>query len=310
MSNLLAFIAIILWSTGSTIISYLYEIPKFEILFFSFFIPFIFIAIKIHVRKEWSSIKNTSYSSWIVVLLISLQQIMYILSFQYVSSPAEVDMIVYLWPILTIIFANIILKLPFKIRYILSGLLGLIGIYLIVYQNNKMSISFNPGHLLALSCAIIWSIYTVLSRLVKNININTIGISYCVGAIISAFLHYKLEIFILPTLRQAMILIYYSTFLSLISYIIWSKAIKNGNINFLSLLAYTKPIFAISCLYIFQLTLITPSIIKASVIIFIASVVANDKLYYSIKNHFYNTYLTKIYWFMKISKLSENKNTS
>ena len=278
------FLALALWATASTAICFLKNIPPFQLAMMVFLINAVLTFLKISFKREWTTL-NIPLSTWILVIAgIGLQQVFYIVAY-HLAPPTEIDTLIYLWPLIAICVSCLILKDKFKITYAIASLLGLTAVLVLSYGKVSLS-TFNIGHICALCCALTWGLYTVLMRNRKNVGINIIGLSYLPGAILAFFLHTSFEQFVFPTLNQLLILIYYSTVISLGGYVLWTKGVQRGHANCLALSAYMKPVASILLLCSFGFATLNIQIALAVCLVATAGLVCNDFVFSYLKHSF------------------------
>lgn len=274
--TLLGFIALFLWSTGSTTASFLSALPPFEVISIVFLAIFLITLTKIAVNQEWNTLK-ISWKSWLVAIFgIGVQQIFYILSYSF-APPAEADVIIFLWPLMALGLSCVLLGQSFKLRYAIASTLGILAISLLSF--NKVSLAnVSPGHVFALLCAMSWSLYTVLTRKTPDIGINVIGLSTFAGLVFTLSCHLSYETFVLPSLFQTVGLIYYCLGVSFGAYVLWTIAMQDGKANYLTLSAYMKPVLSILFLCTFGFAALSADLIVAVLMVVAGGVVSHPMI--------------------------------
>lgn len=274
--TILGFIALFLWSTGSTTASFLSALPPFEVISLSFLAIFLITLLKVAVNREWDTLR-ISWKSWMLAIFgIGIQQIFYILSYSF-APPAEADVIIFLWPLMALGLSCLLLGQSFKFRYGLASTLGVLAIILLSF--NKVSIAnIAPGHIFALLCALSWSLYTVLSRKVPEIGINVIGISTFAGFMFTSTCHASFETFVMPSIPQFAGLAYYCLGVSFGAYVLWTVALQNGKANYLTLSAYMKPVFSILFLCTFGYATLSSELVVGVFLVIAGGLVAHPAI--------------------------------
>lgn len=189
------------------------------------------------------------------VLGICGQQILYIFSFKY-APPVEADLIIYTWPILVVLFSQFIKKRKNFRRTLLAACLGFGGVFLLFFAEPSESSAFASvtllGYALAFLCALVWSLYTIISKTFKCPS-EIVGFYGLFGSVICAGLHVTLEETVMPNPLQWLVLCLMGIGITGLAYYLWDKGIKKGNFQLLSILSYTNPILSISWLALFGL---------------------------------------------------------
>ncbi|WP_372596892.1 DMT family transporter [Amphritea sp.] len=163
------------------------------------------------------------------------------------KAPAvSVSLIAYLWPLLIVLFASLLPGENLLKRHLLGAVLALYGCWLLIGEGSD---GFNPhylsGYLLALSCAFIWSGYSVLSRLVKQVSTDAAGWFCGITALLALICHRLWETTVWP--ESAM---QWTGVIGLglgpvgIAFFTWDYGIKHGNLQLLGVLAYSAPLIS------------------------------------------------------------------
>jgi drug/metabolite transporter (DMT)-like permease len=108
---------------------------------------------------------------WIILLLMALSgvvgfPILLYLALRYTTA-SHIAMINGLAPIMTIFLAAIFLGEPLSVNRIVGGVISLIGVSLVISNGSILFLSqfdINKGDLIGLLCALLWGVYSVLSR--------------------------------------------------------------------------------------------------------------------------------------------------
>ena len=112
---------------------------------------------------------------------------------------AEAGLIAYLWPLLIVVFSGLLPGEHLRRGHLLGALLGFSGAALIITGGGLgLSSDHLPGYALALLCALTWSGYSVLSRLVGDAPTATVAVFCLASAVLSLPLHLAFEQSVLP----------------------------------------------------------------------------------------------------------------
>lgn len=107
------------------------------------------------------------------------------------------------------------------------------------------------GYALALACALIWSIYSVVSRLLSTVPTDAVGWFCFVTALLALICHALLE-----TMVWSLSLMRWIGIVGLglgpvgIAFFTWDYGIKHGNIQLLGVLSYAAPLISVVLLLI------------------------------------------------------------
>jgi drug/metabolite transporter (DMT)-like permease len=245
----IGYLALIIWSLSASAAVHIAMLPVFQILIVTFFLAFLLSAVRLTVTKAWSSLKQPWYIWVIGVLGICAQQFFYLKAFQN-GPAAQVDIIVYLWPLFLILLIGFLPKEKIRMKHITAVGIGFIGILILNIGDQGIVLSADHiwGYAYALVCAVLWSGYTLSARYFKKIPTNIIGIYCGIGSVISLIAHLTYEKFVMPTLFQLAVLFFIGLFVSGAAYLMWDYGIKKGNIKLLAILSYMNPILSIGFL--------------------------------------------------------------
>lgn len=159
---------------------------------------------------------------------------------------AEAGLIAYLWPLLIVIFSGLLPGERLRFGHLLGAGLGFAGAALIITGGGVgLSAQHLPGYLLALVCALTWSGYSVLSRLVGDAPTASVAVFCLASAALSLPLHLMFEDTVLPatTLGWASII-----GLGLgpvgLAFFVWDIGVKRGDIQLLGTSSYAAPLLS------------------------------------------------------------------
>ncbi|MGS2716956.1 aromatic amino acid exporter YddG [Eionea flava] len=188
----------------------------------------------------------------------------------------EVSLIAYLWPLLIVLLSSLLPGESFKARYLLGATLALFGCWLLISPNsNSFTWTYIEGYITAFMCALIWSSYSVLSRLVKTVPTDAVGWFCGVTALLALISHLLWEETRWPTETIAWLSI---IGLGLgpvgIAFFTWDYGVKYGNIQLLGTLAYSTPLISVVLLVLVGFGEATSTLAIASLLIVVGSLIA------------------------------------
>ena len=243
--------ALLVWSLYAFVVSeLLVNLPVFETLFLMFATSFVAMSIRLSMKKQWHLLVKQPRAVWMVGIIgVCGSDIAYITAVKY-APPAHVDFIDYLWPFLVIIFSSLLPKEKMSIQHIVAGGLGFLGVFLLLTGGNGL-VGFKGdylhGYLFALTAAIVWSTYTIVSRYYEDIPTEMVGMYCGFGAVFSLLMHFQFETWVCPTLFEGT-MVFLLGLSSGMAYLLWTYATQKGNIKLLGVLAYFTPILSMGLL--------------------------------------------------------------
>lgn len=159
---------------------------------------------------------------------------------------AEAGLIAYLWPLMIVLFSGLLPGERLRPGHMIGALLGFAGAAAIITGGSGgFQAEFLPGYLIAFLCALTWSGYSVLSRLVGAAPTSSVAVFCVVTAVASWGLHFALEDTVWPqgTVGWASAL-----FLGLgpvgLAFYVWDIGVKQGDIQMLGTSSYAAPLLS------------------------------------------------------------------
>jgi len=164
------------------------------------------------------------------------------------APPAEASLIAYLWPLLIVLFSGLLPGEKLTTKHVLGAVLGFGGVLVLALAKGGIGTSGNLpilGYTLALACAFIWAIYSVLSRRMADVPTEAV-VGFClVTAILALMAHLALEPRGLPTSPATWAAI---AALGLgpvgAAFFLWDIGMKRGDIRFLGVASYAAPVIS------------------------------------------------------------------
>ena len=165
--------------------------------------------------------------------------------------PAQEAFIInYLWPIIIVILASIILKEKFTLRKAIALCISFIGITVVASKGNLVNFSFGDmkGILFAISGAISYGLFSVLGKKLDYENF-TSTMFYCLFACIITFI----VTFNIPpiSIYQLIGLLWLGIFIYGLAYVFWFLALKHEDTAQMSNLTFLTPFLSLVFIYFF-----------------------------------------------------------
>lgn len=257
--------AILLWSTLASLTAAVPGIPPFELAAISF-------AIAALVGVGYSAATGTSLrvlaqvprGAWALGVYGLLgYHVCYFYAFRN-APPVEVNLVNYLWPLLIVVLSGFLPSAmggqPLAWNHVVGALLGLAGTALVIgVGTGSLELSGNvSGYAAALAAAVIWSTYSVASRLYANVPSAAVT-GTCALTALGAFAgHLMFERTVWPPGGHAWLLVLLQGLGPVgLAFYLWDAGMKRGNIRLLGVLSYATPL--LSTLQLTMFGLATPS---------------------------------------------------
>jgi len=163
------------------------------------------------------------------------------------APPVEASLIAFLWPLLIVLFSAMLPGERLRGHHLLGALLGFFGAALIVTRGGAVSLSadFAFGYAMAFMCALTWSTYSVLARLLAKVPTDIVT-GFCIAtASLSLVCHLALETTVWPGGTSEWLAV---VGLGLgpvgLAFFTWDYGMKHGDILVLGAGSYTAPLLS------------------------------------------------------------------
>lgn len=273
--------SLLCWASGSSMLASLYTIPIFQILMISLGLSFLLTCVKLTYQKRWHCIKKPPWGMWLIVIAGIYGNDLCLVTATKFAPPAHVHLLSYLWPTFVVVFSGFLPKERWQLRYIIAGIIGLYGVFLLMTQGQGFygfAWDYRWGYAVAVLGASVWSVYSLLIRHYGETPSEMIGMACGVGALCSLIGHLQFETFVMPTSNQWGLLIMIGSTTSCMAFYFWDYGAKFGNIRLLSLLSYINPLLALGLLAYLGKAELSSSLGLAALIIVAAPVIASIRV--------------------------------
>ena len=249
---LYASISIILWSTTATISKLLLgSLNSMQILFSSSFFAFIFLLIVNLVKRNLKKLKTFKIKDYIQMFFIGLLGTFLYNLFLYLGinkmQASQAFIINYLWPIMTVLFACIILKEKMTIRKIIAIILSFVGVIIVTANGDILNIEKNSimGALYCILAAVSYGLFSVLNKKKNYDKYVSTMIYYFFSFLISLLDMLIFKEWYIPQTNQLLGLFWVGFFTSAIAFTSWALALEKGDTAKISNLAYITPFLSL-----------------------------------------------------------------
>ena len=164
------------------------------------------------------------------------------------APPAEASLIAYLWPLLIVLFSGLLPGETLQRKHIFGAALGFGGVLVLALAKGGLGQAETLplfGYTLALACAFIWAIYSVLSRRMADVPTEAV-VGFCLAtATLALIAHLALEPRGLPASSAT-----WTAIIALglgpvgAAFFLWDIGMKRGDIRFLGVASYAAPVIS------------------------------------------------------------------
>jgi drug/metabolite transporter (DMT)-like permease len=194
------------------------------------------------------------------------------------APPAEAHLLNSLWALFIVLFAALLPGHRLQINHVLGASLGLAAAALLVWSRigaDEAASSNRLGFVFALGCALVWSSYSVTSRLFANVPSESLAVSCLATAALASACTVVFETWTAPAGPAA--------WLALAAlgagpvgaaFLLWDIGMKQGDTSLLGVLAYASPVISTGLLVVLGLAAATWQLAVACTLLVAAAVIA------------------------------------
>lgn len=250
-------ISIFLWSTTATVTKLLLgNLNSMQIMLISTFFAFIFLFFMNLIMGTLKELKNYKITDFIHIFLIgSLGIFLYHLLLYLGIDKLEASqafIINYLWPIMAVLSACVLLKEKITIKKIFAIILSFIGVMIVTINGKLLNVDKNTfiGAIYCIFAAVSYGLFTVLNKK-KNYNKYLSMMLYYFIALIISFVYAiinkeKVSMFF----AEGIGMLWNGIFATAIPFTTWALALEKGDTAKVSNLAYITPFLSLVWTYI------------------------------------------------------------
>lgn len=251
--HIAAFITIIIW--GTTFIStkiLLVDFKPIEILFFRFLLGLIALIIVCPKRLKSTTAKQEITFAAAGLCGICLYYLLENIALSYTLA-SNVGIIISIAPFFTAILSHIFMKTEERLRinFFLGFIVAMAGILIISFNGKELEIK-PIGDILAIAAALVWSIYSLLTRKISSYGYNTIqttkrifayGIVFMIPTLF--FFEFNLDLARMTNIKYLFNLIFLGLGASALCFVTWNYAVKLLGAVKTSVYIYMVPVITI-----------------------------------------------------------------
>ena len=247
-----AIISVLLWSTTATVSKLLLgSLDSMQILLLSSLFSFVFLLIINCINGSIKEIKKYKSKDYLIIFSLGLIGIFLYDLFFYLGINAmqasQAFIINYLWPIMTVLFACIILKEKFTLRKIIAIIISFIGVIIVSSNGNIFNIDKSSimGTFYCMLAAILYGLFSVLNKK-QNYNKYTSMMLFYLGSFIISLIYVLTsKKTFMPELNQLLGMLWIGIFTSAIAFTSWALALDRGDTAKISNIAYLTPFISL-----------------------------------------------------------------
>ena len=266
--------AILCWAslpaaTGSG----LADLSTEELMFFSFTFASVFLYVQdILLTRSFTLFIPNWKCSLLGVWGVFVYHYVYYIALSY-APLAEGTILATTWSFWIVVFSSVIHFKRLKFSIILTALVGMIGAVLVISSRNNLIFSskYTLGYLLALSCGLIWSSFSVaLSH--KKMSREPMTAFTIFAAILSALLYLATMPHTVPSRSSLFAATYLGVVPLGLSFFLWNRAVTKGNMVIIGFLSYLTPPLSVLLVALIHGEAISAQVLIGMMVIIVASI--------------------------------------
>lgn len=247
----LAGISIFLWSTVAVTTKLLLETyNNFQVLWVSVFCAFVFLAGWNTGSGKLRILKGYKLKDYGITILSGLLGTFFYYIFYYAGTnvmPASKAFIInYLWPIMSVVFACIILKEKMTFRKGIAILISFIGLCIVSGSDLKgFDATMLSGIIFCVMGAVMYGLFTALNQKYDYDKAISMMINYFVAFVLTSVINAVNNDLFIPKLSQLPGFVWNGVFTMAIACTVWVIALESGKTAKVSNLAYLTPFLSL-----------------------------------------------------------------
>ena len=186
---------------------------------------------------------------------------------------AEANLINYAWPLLIVVFSAPVLGLHLSRWHVAGVLTGLAGCLLLLARTADFSAGALFGYSCAFAAAVIWALYSVLSRRLASVPTGAV-VGFCgASAILAAWAHFAFELTVIPDWPALASVLLLGIGPVGGAFFLWDIGMKRGDPRLLGTLAYATPVASTVILGLAGFTELTLLVLTAAILVVIGGLI-------------------------------------
>lgn len=247
VATLVGLAAILMWSTLALFTAASGAVPPFLMTALCFGISGVVGAAIVFARSGSLAVLLQPWPVWLLGVGGLFGYHFFYFTALKAAPPVEAGLICYLWPLLIVVLSGLLPGERLKPHHLVGAVLGLVGAGLIVTRGGGLDFSaaYALGYGAALVAAVIWAVYSVVSRRFGDVPSDAV-VGFCLAtAVLSAICHVALEETIWPSGGvEWFAVVLLGLFPVGLAFFVWDIGVKKGDIQVLGAASYAAPLLS------------------------------------------------------------------
>ncbi len=268
-ATLIGFTAVIMWALLAVLTEASGRVPPFQLTAMAFAVGGILGLVGVVATGRFGELRQPPVAWLVGVGGLFGYHFFYFTALRN-APPVQAGLIAYLWPLLIVLFSALLPGERLRWFHVAGALLGLVGTVLVVTGGSGVAFdaAYLPGYGAALACALIWSVYSILSRRLASVPTAAVA-GFCLAtAVLSGIAHLFLETTVWPANVAQWIAVGALGLMPVgAAFYVWDYGVKRGDIQVIGASAYAAPLLSTAILILAGYAVATWSVGLAALLI-------------------------------------------
>lgn len=244
-------VSIFCWSTVAVVTKLLLgELNQFQLLWVSSFFAGIFLLVVNLITGQLKKLKQWKIKDFAISALCGIPGTFLYYVFYYAGAArmeaSHAFIINYLWPIMSVVFACVILKEKLTFKKVLAIAVSFVGVGIVSFSRlGSFSTDMLLGTVLCMLGAVCYGVFTALNRKVHYEKSLSMMVNYAVTFLLTTLINGLCGDLFLPTGLQALGMAWNGMFTMAAAGTLWILALERGKTEKISNLAYITPFLSL-----------------------------------------------------------------
>ena len=277
-ATLLGVAALAMWGMLATLTSFASDVPPLQLTAMTLGIGGFVGVLSWPFRPQAiSALRGAPMKAWLLGIFGLFGYHLAYFTALSLAPAVDASLIAYLWPLLIVVMASFLPGERLRLAQVLGAALGFLGAAVLVGGAGvSLSGTYATGYAAAFACALIWSSYSVLSRLFGEVSSDAVAGFCLVSAALAFMAHLAVEETRWPADAGGwMAITLLGIFPTGLAFYAWDIGVKRGNIQMLGVLSYGTPVVSTLLLALFGRAELTPSVLFAMVMVTLGAIIAS-----------------------------------
>lgn len=258
--------AILLWSTTAAIVVSAPGVDPFLYIGIGHLIGFGLFLLKWLWQRHnpWPELRRVPLWYLVAGLAgIAIHELTWVAALQQ-APPMEATLIIYLWPLLVVVFTTLALRRKLSWAHGVGCACGLAGL-IVMFMGRGLDFarfSLQSGHWLAMLCALSWALYSALSARQKQFGTNILGAIFFISGCLN-LLYWHGVLNAPPAPVHSLLVVVVSAVPLYGAYMLWDYAMKYGDSQLVGMTSFLTPVLSALCLVTIGTVGLTPQLVGA-----------------------------------------------